>query len=242
MTSRNPASSRKQRRRPTRSGAVLDKSVIVQTALRLLELDGPSGLSTRRLGRALGADHTTIYRYFGSMNELELALADELISRIVNEWTVTEEWSDDLTRWGLHAHSVYMDNPAAAQLAATRITGGAPELAGVEAILGLLRGAGFPPRYAVMFYELFISQLMAYAVWDGTKKLLPEQERRRDIGRWRSVYSLVSQEGYPTISENADHIGTLQGLDTYPRALRILVASMKATLAELLGDPHDRTV
>lgn len=231
MNSRRPTSA-KSRRRPTQSGLVLDKDTIVQTALRLLKADGTSGLSTRRLGRALGADHTAIYRYFHSMNDLEFALANELISQITEGWTTTGVWHEDLIRWGLGAHAVYMENPAAAQISATRITGGTSEIDGVDRIFALLHKAGFPPQHAVMFYELFISQLMAYSVWDGAKKLLPEEERKQDISRWKEVYSKASPDQFPAIAENT-FIGELQGLDTYPRSLRILVASMKATLAEL---------
>lgn len=86
-----------------------------------------------------------------------------------------------------------------------------------------------------MFYELFISQLLAYAQWDGAKKLLPHGQRKQDIARWKEVYINVEPENYPAITDNSSLIGELQGLDTYPRALRILLASMKATLAELQG-------
>ncbi|GAB3690085.1 TetR/AcrR family transcriptional regulator [Corynebacterium nasicanis] len=237
MTSRDMPPERRRRRRTTQSGAVLDEKTIVDTALRLLREGGQEGLSTRRLGRALGADHTAIYRYFRNMNELELALADELIARGTSTWHATGVWYEDLERWGLSAHAVYMDNPAAAQIAATRITGGDPELAGVEAIVSLLRDAGFPPGHAVMFYELFISQLLAYARWDSAKKLLPEEERKRDISRWKDIYGTVSPEDYPAITANVNVVGGLAGLDTYPRTLRILLATMRATLAELRDRP-----
>lgn len=235
MSSRPSAPAVRQRRRPTRSGLVLDKQSIVKAALRLLKEEGQAGLSTRRLGRALGADHTAIYRYFRNVNDLELAITDEMIRQATRQWQATGVWHEDLARWGLSAHAVYMDNPAAAQVTATRITGGDPELAGVESIVFLLRGAGFPPTHAVMFYELFISQLLAYAQWDGAKKLLPDEQRKQDIARWKGIYIKLAPEEYPAIAENAALIGELQGLDNYPRALRILLASMKATLAELQG-------
>lgn len=211
----------------------MDEQLIVQAALRLLKEHGPAGLSTRRLGLALGADHTAIYRYFRNINDLELAVADELITRSTRQWRPTGVWYEDLAQWGLSAHAVYLDNPAATQIAVTRITGGGPELAGVEVIISRLRDAGFPPSHAVMFYELFISQLLSYALWDGAKKLLPEEERNRDINRWQEVYSTLPPEEYPAIAENSLLIGRLRGLDTYPRALHLLLSSMRATLAEL---------
>lgn len=233
MTSRSTPPGARKRRRPTRSGVVLDEQTIVQTALRLLRDEGLAGFSTRRIGRALGSDHTAIYRYFRDVNDLELAIADEMIARAADRWQRTGDWHEDLARWGLNAHAVYMENPAAAQLTATRITGGDTEITAVEAIIQLLRDAGFPPPHAVMFYELFISQLLAYAQWDGAKRLLPDGRRSQDIARWRDIYMKVDAERFPALAENAELMGDLQGLDTYPRVLKMLLSSMKATLAEL---------
>lgn len=54
----------RRRRRPTRQGTVLSEALIVDTALRLLREHGGGGLTARRLGLALGADPSTLYRYF----------------------------------------------------------------------------------------------------------------------------------------------------------------------------------
>src|SRR6476646_4497034 len=69
----------RQRRRPTKQGVVLSEELIVATALRLIEEHGAEALSVRRLGRALGADPSSLYRYFRHTDDLMLAIADELI-------------------------------------------------------------------------------------------------------------------------------------------------------------------
>ena len=69
----------RQRRRPTKQGVVLSEELIVETALRLIEEHGADALSVRRLGRALGADPSSLYRYFRHTDDLMLAIADELI-------------------------------------------------------------------------------------------------------------------------------------------------------------------
>src|ERR1044072_3612944 len=69
----------RQRRRPTKPGVVLSEELIVDTALRLIEEHGADALSVRRLGRALGADPSSLYRYFRHTDHPMLAIADELI-------------------------------------------------------------------------------------------------------------------------------------------------------------------
>lgn len=233
MNERNKTSSHRKRHKPTRTGVLLDENIILTTAFRMLEEHGPTGLSTRRLGRALGADHTAIYRYFDSMDDLELAITNELITRVTKDWHPTGDWKADLRRWGLSAHGEYMKHPQAAKISATRISGRPAELAGVEAILAALRNAGFPDTHAVMYYQCFITQMLSYAAWDGAKKLMPKKDREADIARWKGIYARVSPEQYPHIAATAGLIGQLEGLDTYPLALQILLTSMHTTLEHI---------
>jgi len=54
---------------------------IVTESLRLLDTGGVAGFSMPKLGRALGADPTAVYRYFASMDDLMLAVAERLIAQ-----------------------------------------------------------------------------------------------------------------------------------------------------------------
>ncbi|NUS78818.1 MAG: helix-turn-helix transcriptional regulator, partial [Streptomyces sp.] len=72
---------KRRRRRPTKSGTVLSEELIVGTALRMLREHGTEGLTARRLGLALDADPSTLYRYFRGMDDLTLAIGDALIGQ-----------------------------------------------------------------------------------------------------------------------------------------------------------------
>ncbi|MGW1927670.1 molybdopterin-dependent oxidoreductase, partial [Streptomyces massasporeus] len=96
----------RRRRRPTKQGAVLSERLIVETALRLVEQHGAAALSVRRLGAALAADPTALYRYFRNTDALLLALADELIGRAQEGWTATGDWRADLRAIGNPVASV----------------------------------------------------------------------------------------------------------------------------------------
>lgn len=137
---------KRRRRRPTRSGTVLSEQLILETALRMLREHGSTGLTARRLGLALDADPSTLYRYFRGMDDLTLAIGDALIGQALQGWRPTGEWRSDLRGLGLRIHAVYVGHPQAALLTANRVTGRAHELAADEAILDVLRTAGFPCR------------------------------------------------------------------------------------------------
>lgn len=137
---------KRRRRRPTKSGTVLSEQLIVDTALRMLREHGSAGLTARRLGLALDADPSTLYRYFRGMDELTLAIGDALVGQALRGWEPTGEWRPDLRAIGLRIHAAYVAHPQAAQLTTSRVTGRPNELAADEAVLDILRRAGFPSR------------------------------------------------------------------------------------------------
>ena len=65
-------------RRGLRRGS-LSPELIVKESVRLLDEEGTEGFSLPKLGRALGADPTAVYRHFASKDDLVLAIADHLI-------------------------------------------------------------------------------------------------------------------------------------------------------------------
>lgn len=228
----------RQRRRPTKTGVILDEVMIVDTALHLIEEHGAAGLSARRLGRALGADHTVLYRYFRSMDDLVLAMTDELIARVTKDWSPTGDWKSDLYQWGLNAHAVYMKHPQAAVMSTARISARPAELVGMEKILSTLRNAGFSDRSAVMYYGLFITQMLSYAAWSGARKILPCQGKQGDIERWTGAHANASADQYPSISATAELLEQVGRSDPYPPALRILLANMQAVLEQNRDSPE----
>ncbi|MEU8276070.1 TetR/AcrR family transcriptional regulator [Microbispora bryophytorum] len=216
--------SARRRRRPTKNGVVLSEDLIVRTALRMLREHGAAGLSVRRLGIALGADPSTLYRYFAGIDDLTLAIGDMLIGRAMDGWHATGDWRADLRELGLRIHAAYLEHPQAAVLTASRISGKSHEIAADEAILGRLRGAGFPDREAVRVYHAFIDMTLAFAALDAASLALPEQARRADEEMWQATYARLSPAGHPNIAAVAPLLVADMNDSAYPAALDMLLA------------------
>jgi AcrR family transcriptional regulator len=217
--------SARRRRRPTKNGVVLSEDLIVRTALRMLREHGSAGLSVRRLGVALGADPSTLYRYFAGIDDLTLAIGDMLIGRAMDGWQATGDWRADLRELGLRIHAAYLEHPQAAVLTASRISGKSHEIAADEAILGLLRGAGFPDRAAVRVYHAFIDMTLAFAALDAASLALPERARRADEEMWQATYARLSPATHPNIAAVAPLLVADMNDSAYPAALDMLLAS-----------------
>ncbi|GLW48934.1 TetR family transcriptional regulator [Streptomyces sp. NBRC 14336] len=226
---------KRRRRRPTKSGTVLSEALIVETALRLLREHGSAGLTARRLGLALDADPSTLYRYFRGMDDLTLAIGDALIGQALKGWRRTGEWRADLKEVGLRIHAAYVSHPQAALLTTNRVTGRANELAADEAVLDVLRTAGFPLPETVRIYHAFIDQTLAFAALDAASLTLPSASQRADEEMWRSTYARLPRTTHPRIAEAAPLLATRMVTSAYPTALEMLLDSAEARLRALGG-------
>ena len=228
MSERVVPEARRKRRRPTKQGAVLSEQLIVETALRLVAQHGAEALSVRRLGAALGADPSALYRYFHNTDALLLALADEMIGRAQEGWRATGDWREDLRSMGLRIHACYLTHPQAAVLGAYRTTGRPHETRAVERILGILRSAGFPDALAVRAYHAFVDQALAFAAQDAAALALPKAAREADEAVWREVYGRLPADTHPHVAATFPLLAADMRDSDYPFALELTLSALAA--------------
>ncbi|WP_405670059.1 TetR/AcrR family transcriptional regulator [Streptomyces sp. NBC_01530] len=222
----------RRRRRPTKQGVVLSEELIAATALRLIEEHGAEALSVRRLGRALGADPSSLYRYFRHTDDLMLAVTDELIGSTLRSWRPTGDWRADLRDLGLRMHAGALAHPRAAVLSSYRATGRAYEIQAVETILGVLRDAGFHDVEAVRIYHAFVDPSLAFGALDSASVALPKAAREAETAVWRATYARLPADTHPHIAATARHLVADMPHSSYPAALDLFLSAAAARLAE----------
>ncbi|MFI8420986.1 TetR/AcrR family transcriptional regulator [Streptomyces sp. NPDC085479] len=225
----------RRRRRPTRQGTVLSEKHIVETALRMLREHGSAGLTARRLGAALGADPSTLYRYFSGLDGLTRAIGEELMGRALDSWTPTGHWRADLRSLGMAIHASYLAHPQAALLTASRVTGRPREIEVDEAILGILRGVGFGDAEAVGLYHAFIDLALAFASLDAGALAVKDEARQADESMWTSTYARLPAETHPHIAATSRLLADRMNLSAYPIVLDTLLDRAEARLAGSRG-------
>lgn len=231
------SASERRRRRPTKNGRVLSHEYIVQTALRLIEEHGADPLSVRRLGLALGADPSSVYKYFESADDLMLAVADELIGRTLAGWVPTGMWRDDLAELGRRMHAMAMAHPRASTLSSFRVTGRSHEIQAVETILGVLRGAGFSVAEAVRSYHVFVDQALAYGALDAACSVMSQSARTAQDQVWRSTYGRLPVETHPHIATCARSLAWAMEHSSYPAAMHMLLSFLDSRLQQESDPP-----
>lgn len=209
---------------------MLSEELIVGAALRVLQYHGAAGLTVRRLGVALGADPTALYRYFRGIEDVVLAITDELLRRVVDGWEPTGLWREDMRELGLRIHRVYLDHPQAGVLAASRVTGGPHEISIIETVLGSLRAAGFPEREAVEVYHAFIDQMLGFAALDAAFEALPAEHKKRDDDTWGDTYARLPAETHPNIAATSRFLDESMRRSGCESALELLLDGIAARL------------
>jgi AcrR family transcriptional regulator len=194
VTDRSAGPSRRGLRRGT-----LTSDMILAESLRLLDEDGIEGFSLPKLGRALGADQTAVYRHFASKDDIVLALADRLIEEAMTGFGPRECWVDTLTDMALRLRRTYLAHPAAASICAYRTTQGPAEIRTVDIIIGAMFSAGFDGAEAALMYRAVGDFALGWAGVAASFLALDERLQQNDRLAWTRAYLAVSRAEHPNI-------------------------------------------
>lgn len=186
-------------RRGLRRGS-LSPELIVTESLRLLDEEGTDGFSLPKLGRALGADPTAVYRHFASKDDLVLAIADQLIEEAMTGFSAQPCWAGTLADAVRRLHRTYLAHPAAASLSASRTAHRPVRMRAVDIAIGAVLDAGFEGAEAALVYRALSDFALAWA-----RSALEERAQRGDRAQhggqhaWPRAYLAVEQADHPHI-------------------------------------------
>jgi TetR/AcrR family transcriptional regulator, tetracycline repressor protein len=187
---------------PSRRGlrrGTLTADMILAESLRLLDEDGVEGFSLPKLGRALGADQTAVYRHFASKDDIVLALADRLIEEAMTGFEPQECWVNTLTSMAGRVRRTYLAHPAAASISAYRTTQGPAEIRAVDIIVGAMLSAGFEGAEAALMYRVVGDFALSWAGFEASFRALDERLQQNDTLAWTRAYLAVSRSEHPNI-------------------------------------------
>ncbi|QHC24207.1 TetR/AcrR family transcriptional regulator [Streptomyces sp. GS7] len=231
MTGGERVPAERKRRRPTSAGVVLSADLIVDTARELIDAHGAQAFTVRKLGAALGADPSAVYRYFRNTEDLFLALADRLIGESMEGFTTSGDWAADLRELALRAYRSALRHPQVAVFSTVRVTGRPHEQRAVDTGIGLLLQAGFDDAEAVRHYHALVDTALGHAALDaGVLRLAPAQ-RAADEYAWQAAYGGLPADAYPSLHRVRNHLPRMAGSAVEP-ALDLLIAALRREAAE----------
>jgi TetR/AcrR family transcriptional regulator, tetracycline repressor protein len=225
QTSR-PAAGRPRRRLPRGS---LTPAVIVTESLRLLDEEGLDGFSLPKLGRALGADQTAVYRHFASKDDLVLAIADELIEEAMAGLEPQDGWVDTLADVARRLRRTYLAHPAAASISSYRTTQRPAEIRTVEVLIGAVLAAGFEGAQAALMYRALGDFALSWTGSEAAFLALDERLQRTDRNAWTRAYLTVSRAQHPNIWQVRTDLPEVDDDDIFEAILSMVLAGFSVT-------------
>jgi TetR/AcrR family tetracycline transcriptional repressor len=177
----------------------LTHEAVVEAAARVLEREGRAGLTMRAVAAELKVQAPALYWYVENKEALELALFDHLMAGLTFA-PKGVDWRADLrdVSHALRAHLLsYRD-------LASLPPGGfffAPRSAGLmEIALGLLLGAGIPPREAFYAFVAAIDYVMGWARGEPEARARPDDRPGFDEAARQTLFD----GAYPNMARVAE--------------------------------------
>ena len=132
-------------RRAQGQHAGLTRTVLLDTAMELVDREGLARLSMRRLAAELGVQAMTLYHHVGTKDELLDGLVERLLEAAVPELPDDGTWQDSLRALALGLRAQLLAHPHLVPVVATRPAVTPSTLRTLELALETLSPAGFAP-------------------------------------------------------------------------------------------------
>lgn len=131
------------------SAPVLNRELIRDTALRLIDERGLEKFSMRRLAEELGVQAASLYGHYINKEEVLDAIANQLTTQVDTSGFV-HGWKVGLETWGRSYYAALCAHPNAAPVVAAGAGSRRDFLAMADAVHGGLLSDGWVPRQATM--------------------------------------------------------------------------------------------
>jgi AcrR family transcriptional regulator len=213
----------------------LNRERVLTTALALVDHEGLSALSMRRLGTELGVEAMALYRYAASKDALLDGLVEalylELEERLAAGTDEGADWRAGLHRIARATYDVCLAHPQAVPLIATRLLAvplarrPAAVLRDHERVLALLRQAGFDEATASAVFRAFTAWLLGYV----SVELRPMVDNPDETDpAFRLGLHRLSAKELPTLRETAAALAERGGPEGLAAGLDALLDSFKS--------------
>lgn len=217
------ATSPPRRREPQRQ---LNRELILDAALALIERAGPDSLSMRRLGATLGVEAMAIYHHFQGRDELLGAIGDRLLEPL-RELELGDDWREACRRFATTLRDIAVTRPATFQLLGLQPLDSRLSLGPVERLMRVLVTGGFSPTAALAIYRATVSYARGYALAEATGFTV---DAARPAGRER--LAMLPPDEFPILAGRARELVELDADAAYELGLHALLTG--------LADPMSR--
>lgn len=210
----------------------LNRSMILQAALRIVDRDGVDGLSMRRLSEALGRDPVILYRHVPNKAAVLDGVAEMVLTQLAVDST-DPDWAGQLRTVAHDFRQLALRHPNVVPLLATRPLatplGQRPPgmLRPLEDVLALLTSAGFTGEDALHIYRVLFGYLYGH-ILNELQEVIERPEETDDVLRLGLHRFAITE--FPHLRALAPALACYDGAAELDRFLDLLLPGLTATL------------
>jgi AcrR family transcriptional regulator len=147
--------------------APLSRERVLRAATALADRVGVGSLSMRKLAQELGVEAMSLYHHVANKDDLLDGMVDLVFGEIELP-SGDAGWKAAMRRRAISAREALRRHPWATGLMESRSTPGAANLRHHDAVLGILRGAGFSVELAAHAYSLLDSYIYGFSLQEAS--------------------------------------------------------------------------
>ncbi|MCW8378926.1 TetR/AcrR family transcriptional regulator [Streptomyces justiciae] len=205
----------------------LSRERVLASALDLVDRDGLSALSMRRLGAELGVEAMALYRYAAGKDALLDGLVEalhlELEERLGSETVTASDWRAELGRIARATYDVCLAHPQVVPLLSTRMLAvplarrPLATLRHHERVIALLEAAGFDSVRSAAVFRAFTAWVLGYVSVE--LQAMVDNPEEPDPAFRLGLHHMPPQElprlraAAPALAEQGGPEGLVAGLD-----------------------------
>jgi AcrR family transcriptional regulator len=219
---------------PDGERARLSKRAVTDRALKLADADGLEALTIRKLAQDLGVTPMALYWHFRSKEDLLEGMAVQVWSEIEVHVDASAPWWAQL-QGGLESLlGVLRAHPSAPQLVLEHEKRNEAALRATEAVLEILRGAGFDAEHA--------AEIARSTLWTGIMLVMSETSYHRELSaderaefqrRNQIELAMLPAARYPRLIECAAPMAGCDPELHYRLGIELFIAGVRAMADKL---------
>ena len=231
---------------PDRRWGRLNRELIVDQAVKIIDAAGPGALTMRRLGQDLGAEAMSLYRYVNGREDLLEAVVDRLVGELRvdpgGQMHPLDGWQAFL-QWMAHeVRRLALEHPHAFPLIATRHPAASwlrPPLRSLRVVQEFLDGLtsrGFTDDQAADAYRTFTSFLLGHLLLEsatlGASTAPVEEPLNEGDADLPNADLDVDLSDYPTVARLRARLSEDHTEAEFEKALEALLERMDLALSQ----------
>jgi AcrR family transcriptional regulator len=175
----------------------LSRDRVLRAAVALAGSDGIEALTMRRLGQELGVEAMSLYRHVAGKDDLLDGMVDVVFGEIELPPAGTD-WRDAMRRRAISVREALARHPWATPLMQSRSRPGPATLRHHDAVIGILRSAGFPIALVAHAFSALDSYIYGFAL---QQRALPFETREQTAELAQSIMASFPADEYPHLVE-----------------------------------------